>query len=222
MTSRPLPEGEESRARCACRLRRLSSPTSAISMWRWDRSATSGRCRMGGGASSRFSAERCGGRGSRPRSCRAVRTGSTCAATASWSWWRATRFGRATASRSPSPTAALRRASPEIMERMSRGEPVDPALVYFRTVPTFEAPAGHLRLAQPQRLRGDGRAACRIRCRSRCSRCCSSGHGWRRRRSRLTTDHRGNCCEASICPNLAVGVRCDFAAAIPRPTRGTP
>ena len=36
----------------------------------------------------------------------------------------------------------LRRASPEIMERMSRGEAVDPALVYFRTVPTFEAPAG--------------------------------------------------------------------------------
>jgi hypothetical protein len=36
----------------------------------------------------------------------------------------------------------LRRAAPEIMERLSRGEPVDPALVYFRTVPTFEAPAG--------------------------------------------------------------------------------
>jgi hypothetical protein len=28
------------------------------------------------------------------------------------------------------------------MERMSRGEAVDPALVYFRTVPVFEAPAG--------------------------------------------------------------------------------
>ena len=36
----------------------------------------------------------------------------------------------------------LRRAPPEVMERLSRGEPVDPALVYFRTVPTFEAPAG--------------------------------------------------------------------------------
>jgi hypothetical protein len=36
----------------------------------------------------------------------------------------------------------IRRASPEVMERMSRGEAVDPALVYFRTVPTFEAPAG--------------------------------------------------------------------------------
>ena len=36
----------------------------------------------------------------------------------------------------------LRRAKPEIMQRLARGEPVDPALVYFRTVPTFEAPAG--------------------------------------------------------------------------------
>jgi hypothetical protein len=36
----------------------------------------------------------------------------------------------------------LRRAPPEILERMSRGEAVDPELVYFRTVPTFEAPAG--------------------------------------------------------------------------------
>ncbi len=36
----------------------------------------------------------------------------------------------------------LRRASLEIMAAMSRGDPVDPALVYFRTVPVFEAPAG--------------------------------------------------------------------------------
>jgi hypothetical protein len=36
----------------------------------------------------------------------------------------------------------LRRAAPEVMERLTRGEPVDPAQVYFRTVPTFEAPAG--------------------------------------------------------------------------------
>jgi hypothetical protein len=35
----------------------------------------------------------------------------------------------------------LRRAAPDIMERMSRGETVDPALVYCRTVPVFEAPA---------------------------------------------------------------------------------
>jgi hypothetical protein len=36
----------------------------------------------------------------------------------------------------------IRRAPPEAMERLSRGEAVDPALVYCRTVPTFEAPAG--------------------------------------------------------------------------------
>jgi hypothetical protein len=36
----------------------------------------------------------------------------------------------------------LRRASPEVMERLSRGEAVDPALVYCRTAPQFEAPAG--------------------------------------------------------------------------------
>jgi hypothetical protein len=36
----------------------------------------------------------------------------------------------------------MRRAAPEIMERLSRGEAVDPALVYFRTAPVFEAPAG--------------------------------------------------------------------------------
>ena len=36
----------------------------------------------------------------------------------------------------------MRRAAPDIMDRLSRGEPVDPALVYFRTAPVFEAPAG--------------------------------------------------------------------------------
>jgi hypothetical protein len=36
----------------------------------------------------------------------------------------------------------LRRAPSEIMQRLSRGEAVDPALVYFRTAPVFEAPAG--------------------------------------------------------------------------------
>jgi hypothetical protein len=36
----------------------------------------------------------------------------------------------------------LRRATPEVMDRLSRGEPVDPALVYCRTAPVFEAPAG--------------------------------------------------------------------------------
>ena len=36
----------------------------------------------------------------------------------------------------------LRHAPPEIMERMARGEAVDAALVYCRTVLQFEAPAG--------------------------------------------------------------------------------
>ena len=36
----------------------------------------------------------------------------------------------------------MRRAPPEIMDRLSRGEMVDPALVYFRTIPVFEAPEG--------------------------------------------------------------------------------
>jgi hypothetical protein len=36
----------------------------------------------------------------------------------------------------------MRRAPPEIMDRLSRGEIVDPALVYFRTAPVFEAPEG--------------------------------------------------------------------------------
>lgn len=36
----------------------------------------------------------------------------------------------------------MRRAAPDIMDRLSRGEAVDPSLVYFRTVPVFEAPAG--------------------------------------------------------------------------------
>lgn len=36
----------------------------------------------------------------------------------------------------------LRRAEPAIMERLTRGEAVDPSLVYCRTVPVFEAPAG--------------------------------------------------------------------------------
>jgi hypothetical protein len=36
----------------------------------------------------------------------------------------------------------LRRAASEIMARMARGEAVDPALVYCRTTPQFEAPAG--------------------------------------------------------------------------------
>ncbi|MFZ1102568.1 MAG: DUF3237 domain-containing protein [Hyphomicrobiaceae bacterium] len=36
----------------------------------------------------------------------------------------------------------LRRAPPDVMARMARGEAVDPALVYCRTTPQFEAPSG--------------------------------------------------------------------------------
>lgn len=36
----------------------------------------------------------------------------------------------------------VRRAAPGVMQRLSRGEHVDPALVYCRTTPVFEAPAG--------------------------------------------------------------------------------
>lgn len=35
----------------------------------------------------------------------------------------------------------LRHASPEVMERLNRGEAVDPAEVYFRTTPRFETSA---------------------------------------------------------------------------------
>ncbi|HEX5959071.1 MAG TPA: DUF3237 domain-containing protein [Hyphomicrobiaceae bacterium] len=38
--------------------------------------------------------------------------------------------------------SGLRRAAPEVMARMAAGEPVDPALVYCRTAPQFEAPEG--------------------------------------------------------------------------------
>ena len=35
-----------------------------------------------------------------------------------------------------------RHAAPEVLARLAAGETVDPALVYFRTTPRFEAPAG--------------------------------------------------------------------------------
>jgi len=38
----------------------------------------------------------------------------------------------------------IRRAAPEVLARLAAGEPVDPALIYFRTIPTFEAPDGAL------------------------------------------------------------------------------
>lgn len=36
----------------------------------------------------------------------------------------------------------IRRAPPDVMAALSRGEHVDPTRVYFRTVPVFEAPPG--------------------------------------------------------------------------------
>ena len=36
----------------------------------------------------------------------------------------------------------IRRASPEVMARLARGEPADPSEYYFRTTPEFEAPLG--------------------------------------------------------------------------------
>lgn len=36
----------------------------------------------------------------------------------------------------------LRRGPPEVMARLRRGDPVDPAEYYFRTVPEFRAPTG--------------------------------------------------------------------------------
>jgi len=40
--------------------------------------------------------------------------------------------------------AGIRHAAPQIMERLLAGEDVDPALVYFRTVPVFETGAPRL------------------------------------------------------------------------------
>ena len=40
--------------------------------------------------------------------------------------------------------AGIRHAAPEVMQRLLRGEAVDPKLVYFRTVPTFETSAPEL------------------------------------------------------------------------------
>jgi hypothetical protein len=40
--------------------------------------------------------------------------------------------------------AGMRHAAPAVMEKLLRGEAVDPKLVYFRTVPTFETAAPDL------------------------------------------------------------------------------
>jgi len=40
--------------------------------------------------------------------------------------------------------AGIRHASPEVTAKLMKGEPVDPSLVYFRTVPKFETSAQEL------------------------------------------------------------------------------
>ncbi len=51
---------------------------------------------------------------------------------------------------------ALRRASPEVTERLVRGEAVDPSLVYFRCTPSFEVPPGPWRWLMEHLFVGTG------------------------------------------------------------------
>lgn len=51
---------------------------------------------------------------------------------------------------------ALRTASPEVMARLVRGEPVDPADVYFRCVPRFETSAPALAWMMERVFLGSG------------------------------------------------------------------
>ena len=52
--------------------------------------------------------------------------------------------------------AGIRHAPPEVMQRLLRGETVDPELVYFRTVPNSRPRPG-ASVADPQRVRRDRR-----------------------------------------------------------------
>ena len=40
--------------------------------------------------------------------------------------------------------AGIRHATPDVMKQLLAGQPVDPALVYFRTIPKFETAAPEL------------------------------------------------------------------------------
>ncbi len=51
---------------------------------------------------------------------------------------------------------ALRRAPPDVTARLMRGEAVDPARVYFRCQPQFEAPAGPWRWLMDHMFVGTG------------------------------------------------------------------
>ena len=50
----------------------------------------------------------------------------------------------------------LRHAAPEIMRKLLAGERVDPALVYFRTTPTFETTAPQLQVLTRSIFVGSG------------------------------------------------------------------
>ena len=51
---------------------------------------------------------------------------------------------------------AVRTAPPEVMARLVRGEPVDPAAVYFRCVPGFETASASLRWIMERMFVGTG------------------------------------------------------------------
>lgn len=51
---------------------------------------------------------------------------------------------------------ALRSGPPELMARLVRGEPVDPALIYFRCSPTFETASASLRWITERMFVGTG------------------------------------------------------------------
>ena len=50
----------------------------------------------------------------------------------------------------------LRHAAPEVMQKLLAGERVDPALVYFRTTPTFDTAAPELQMLVRSVFVGDG------------------------------------------------------------------
>lgn len=52
---------------------------------------------------------------------------------------------------------ALRSGPPELMARLARGEPVDPAAIYFRCAPSFETASPTLRWINERMFVGTGR-----------------------------------------------------------------
>ena len=51
---------------------------------------------------------------------------------------------------------AIRSGPPELMARLARGEPVDPALIYFRCSPSFETVSASLRWINERMFVGTG------------------------------------------------------------------